>query len=681
MVTWVKATWVLLGALALVVLVTVARPYLMHNTLQGGDAVGHVYETERIRDSLLPALHGWNPDVFNGYPIGLAYPPLSRVLAMALGLLLGGVGAYKALIVVGMLSALLLPFVMMRRSGRGVAEAALFALLHFLALSIPGAWYGIEPAMGVNLESSFGSGMLAALLGYVLFLLLFFEAGRDDPSPFKMTMYTGLALLTHFVAGAVALVLLTVTSQMVLGGRRRLVALAFPALALVLAAGAYGPMLSAGGAVAAEYVGYLWNPVTLLLLAGSALAPLVAMIMARDQASPPSPSPAQVTFLLLMFLGGAFDALEFPTHFYRLTPFLLVFSICTLARFVARRQALAAGLVGAAALATALVIAGGRPPAGNPELVVPSTLTLPDGRVFTMAPALHAPGLMSVPVLLQQRAGWQVDSGISIESALNARSLFYIKSLVSRVLPIWTGLVASAPGAAPWDELRHRLTYMGYRYVLTDIELETIYPEAAPSPSGSKILVYPNRLNVKPGGPFALSEDAADFHYSLYTLAPDLPPATVVDGTSLRHSASLDRSSLDDWWRRFPDAKIPYSCDKELGSSTPAVTPAVSVTFTSDESFTLTVSGTSPAPVLIRHSWHPFWRAWQQQPGAEQRSEIEICQVAPHFMLISAAGEIEFVYDKPGPGWVLLSLLAFLVLIALRVLRPRFWTAQGALGN
>ena len=657
----------MLGAIEVLLAVVVLWPWLAHDNLLAGDGVGHLYEIAYLRDVLGTRWLGWNPHVFLGYPVGLGYPPLSRLLVLLVQLVAPLLLAYKLVTAVAVLATPLAAWRLGRRVFRPVTGGdpepwgplAVVGIVTVM-LTIPSSWLGLSVALGGNLESSLGAGMLANALG-ILLLLSFLEALVRRDRPAALALRLALVILGHFVYGLVAILGLA-AALLADGMARDLAAARVRVAAGVVAALLAGcwliPLMAGLGGMSADPVGFDWGPVSLAVVALGTIAAALAL-RRRDGA------PRLVALLHLVLLASALlaEAVGIPTHYYRLTPVFMLTGGLPLVSLLPRAPRVVAAVL---TLSIALAAVTLRPPPtrGNPPLDLDAAPRDP-GRLLVMAPDLHAPGALAIPMEFQRVTGVDVSHGISMESAPNARYLYYTLAEVSRVFPTWTDYVPARSGEATLARLRARLDLFGFSGVLTDVRLGAFFGDPSLDRRARFAFDYPDLTGGNRPEVFFLDVARRALRYHRY----DLGPAALATPLAEAPTRAADLEAAARAW--FPDPEgspRPCACEPEAFPPSPTAAP-VRATYSGRDRLEIDTGSDAPVSVVLKVSHHPFWR-----PDSDG---VRLAEIAPHLMLVRGAGAFALVWD-PAP-WPSVGLAA--TALGLILLVPLGWSARRRRGG
>jgi hypothetical protein len=656
-----------LGGIEVLLALVVLWPWLAHDNLLGGDGVGHLYEIAYTRDVLSPHWLGWNPHVFLGYAVGLGYPPLSRLLVLLVQLVTPLLLAYKLVTAAAVLATPLAAWRLGRRVFRPLTGGApepwgplAVVGLVALMLAIPSGWLGLSVALGGNLESSLGAGMLANALG-ILLLLTFLEALTHRDRPAAVALRLALVILGHFVYGLVAILGLAVALLADLLAKDPEAARARFAAGVVAAllAGCWLIPLMAGlSGMSADPVGFDWSPASLAIVT---LGTVAAVLTIRRRSGPPR----LMALLHLVLLASALlaEAVGVPTHYYRLTPVFMLTGGLPLVSLLPRAPRV---VMAVAALSLALAAIALRPPPtrGNPPLDLSAAPRDP-GRLLVMAPDLHAPGALAIPMEVQRVTGVDVSHGISMESAPNARYLYYTLAEVSRVFPIWTDYVPARAGRATLPWLRARLELFGIEGALTDVRLGAFFGDPSLDQRARFAFDYPDLTGGNRPETFFLDPSRRRLRYHRY----DLGPAPLAAPLTRAPVFAPDLEAAARAW--FPEAQAdarPCACDPADFPVTPARTP-VQAAYAGRERVEIDTGSAAPQTFVLKIAHHPFWRP--------ESDEVQLSEIAPHLMLVRGAGAFALVWD-PAP-WPTLGLAA--TSLGLLLLLALGWSARRRRGG
>src|SRR3989344_2226883 len=94
--------FIIIAFLELFVVFWLWLPFLKNNLL-AFDLPGHYFNAWFIKEYLFPAMAGWNPFFFAGFPQNLFYPPLFSYLTAALSFILPLMWAFKAIVLLSLI--------------------------------------------------------------------------------------------------------------------------------------------------------------------------------------------------------------------------------------------------------------------------------------------------------------------------------------------------------------------------------------------------------------------------------------------------------------------------------------------------------------------------------------------------------------------------------------------------
>ncbi len=633
-----------LVAVEAALLLAVLVPYVVHNGLQAGDAIGHVYETEYLRDHAWPSVGAWNPHVFLGYPVGFGYPPLSRWVVGLVALVCGVPLAFKLVTAGVVLAVPPVAWWLGRRLFPRARHGGAWGLVAVACVTaLPARWLGLDVALGGTLESTIGSGMLANAMGFLALLGLLGALARH-PGP-AVALLVAATLLAHFVMGALAVVIVAAwgVARLLDGQRAEARDLAFQLVVGGALAGVWLVPFAAGSAsVAADLEGMAWTPAFVLALGLGVAAALGPLLRGTGVARATA-----LAFLVVLFATAAGEAVEVSTHFYRLMPALLLLAgLVVLGRLPLDRLVPAVPFL----LVVAALVAsrGTLLVRGNPPLAVPEGRVAP--RALVLATQDHAPGELAVPVEVVRHGVADVSHGISMQSAPNAPFLYHAMSELSRAFPTWSPWLAERPGTADLARLRFVLDLFAFDTVITDARLGVFFGQPELDLAARHVVCTWPRFSPADRADTFFVDAGGRFEFRVYNLGA--APSRAVP-LSAPLAAPADFEAAAQAWFVAPDATPrPCRCDP---AAFPPSAPDTHVALEDDPDDPATLKiflpVGEPTTAVVKVSYHPFWRV--ETPGAA------LAEVAPHLLLVRGQGPVVLRFDPApwtGLGWALSGL-------------------------
>lgn len=640
-----------------------------------GDAPGHVAAAAFLRDQLLPALRGFQPQFFAGYELGQFYPPLFHWIIAVVGCIATIETAYRAVVAC---SVLLLPLALYRFArGCGATPArAVVAMLGSLAALAATPWMGGGGRAGSGtLFSTYVVGLGAnafALPVWLGFASLLPQALRRGGKSCVAAALLGAAVvLSHLVCGVAAAIFGAVAVLVSIGfsrsaKRRRVIRNAGVIAATTFALTAFFvlPYVLDRGVSAVSFIDAGDSTVTAVLATTAVLAVIVTRRpgsrneKARGLSGAVTLAVFSATLAIGMYIGEWF---EVAAHLDRFQSFAQLAAIGAITCGIPR--GLATGIAGAIAAAIALAFGFAaaetlKEPEAPPSARFPRLAAT--SRVLVVGHPANTPGRHWLQSVTPRETGANGVIGLFVESAPTARFLFDLAACFEPDGLRWGvgGEVAETRGIrefarAEVAERASRLAWMlhafGIDHVLTEAELPT--PLADPSPR----LVLESTQASTTRTPFFLHRVGDGSIVSI-----------VEEGTIAfrdAHDPAFATATID-WLFSAGRAPLP-SIARGGGPGAPQREdrkPTVETISYEPASprVEFVVHADSPVPVVVKLGWHPSFVA------TGERGPIEIERAGNGLMIVSATGRVVLERVPRSidrwAGWGSLATLLFVLL-------------------
>lgn len=617
-----------LGGVTLALLALAVGPFVAWNNLAAHDLVGHLASATFVREHLFPSPFGWNPLFYCGAPQGQLYPPLLSWTAAALGFVVPVGIALKLTVAAAVLATPPALYACARAHGldRPAALLAALAGVAYLALS--------RQELGGNFLSTFETGNLANALGLPLVLAYVAALRRLDRGVILPSVLLALVLLAHLVGGLVALLFLVVDRVVALRADPKQLARssAHVALAFALAAFFCVPLVARMRFGASGQLSYDQYPTLVVetVAVYALFAAFFAFAPGRRRLLPVALT-AAVLFVMRSFVFNDFLPRAMTIHLHRFRPYEVLFELVMLAALLERWLVRAPRLRWAAlGLAAAGVLVGlrGLNVRGVPAQRVPPLGRL-DERVLVVSSPESQVSDHALQHLVPMTTGNAAGKGLFIEAAANGRALVDLERLVAtRPVRAW-GIELAPPDtiveAAP--RAPGLLRHLGFGWVLANEPVREELFEGRRALGGGFTLYRVGAaplvdvwrapvMNVEPGA-FELRGRAWFLSGGPLPVERDAPLPPPGDAGVRK----LQRDPHGQW-------------------------------------LAFDVAAEAPAPVLVRVTYHPGWRAFDGQGHA-----LPIYRAAPHLMMVVAKGPVTMRFGPRALEWATggLSAVAWLL--------------------
>lgn len=675
----VTASWLpsaILAAATLALFLWLVLPQLASHSDTVGDAPGHVGAAAFLRDRLLPALRGFQPQFFAGYEWGQFYPPLFHVFVAVVSF---GTTIEMAYRIVVACSVLILPLALHRFArGCGASRArAVVAMLGGLAALCATPWLGGGGrASGGTLFSTYVVGLGAnafALPIWLIFAARLPHALRRGGKPLLSTALLGAGLLlSHFVCGVAAAIFGAVTVLVTVGCSRasmrpRVVrnACVIAVTTLALSAFFVVPYVVDRDVSAVSFIDAGDSTVTAALAMTAVLAAIVAGVSVGARRS--RGVVVLAVFSAILAIGMPLgERLGMGGHLDRFHTFSQLAAIGAMACSIPR--GLMTGVAGAvsAAICLALGLAAAdslKAPAAPPVARFPRLEAT--SRVLVVGHPARTPGRHWLQNVTPRETGANGVIGLFVESAPTARFLFDLAACIEPEVLRWgvPGELAETRGIqdfarAEVSERARRLAWMlrafGIDHVLTESDLPA--PLADPNP----------RLVLE-------TADAASSRPSffLHRVGDGAIVSIVEEGTIAFHDARdpAFATATIEWLYSAGTAPLPSIAplDSRAAPQPTERAPAVEVIAYDPLAprVEFVVHADSPAPIVVKLGWHPSFVA------TGERGRIAIERAGNGLMVVTTKGRVvlERVPRAIDRWAVWVTLTTLLVVLLKRSLR------------
>jgi len=154
-----------------VLLIWVIIPYLEYNQALQWDAPGHLFNSWYLAKHLFPAMTGWNPYFFGGFPQGVFYPPLFHYLVAFLSFGITLTVAFKVVVAASILSIPLSSYCFFRAQDFSSRLASTACTGVLAIISLPIVYSAGNNSIGGTLYSTLNIGLVANAFALPLFFL------------------------------------------------------------------------------------------------------------------------------------------------------------------------------------------------------------------------------------------------------------------------------------------------------------------------------------------------------------------------------------------------------------------------------------------------------------------------------------------------------------------------------
>ncbi len=627
--------WFALAAIELFALFAILLPFFQENSLLSGDTPGHLAAARFLRDHLFPDFTSWFPDHYAGHPLNVFYHPMFTYLVAALGHFTSIEISHKIVVAFFVLATPVAAYCVGRRHLKTPVEQVLWlAWVWAIMRHTPITWGG-------NLASTLvlGAGANMAAMPFFFFYLAVIPDVLEGRRIALASVIAALAALAHVYSA---------------------ITMAFCLIALLTFAGrSVRAFLSATiHFLLSTLLSAFWLvpfAVNLPYMRGSALtnepavAPFFAVfviVSALFIQNARRPDFSQDNSMLYIVFGLTIAmhlryVPDLPIQFHRFQIYVAYLAFFPIIRYMTslrtfRPTPLDAGVVLAAVLIISTFSLSSRkgqtsvypikllsihgPP--DVSLEMPSV----EGRVLCVDSSYGNLGQQNraLPHLVSQSSENEVCLGLYMESAPNSPYLASLFRMFDQISSVWS--------PAPVNRLRpeHLERYLRLFHIRHVLSVRPLHNAFKDMLSLSSVEISQESI----GPPEALK-------FQLYETAN--PSERIEPLTTPPKSVTNDwQQAVDNWWISDDIETILVDTDNSLPETVGDGTERIEDIEVSDsgDHWKFTVTAKKETPVLIKNSYFPNWRAYQDG------QEISIYRASPCLSLIWAIGKVELKYER-----------------------------------
>ena len=414
-----KPRFAILLLILLLVLMSlfVLFPFFTQNSLLSADMPGHVYDAWFTKTELWPAMTGWNPEFYAGYPHHQFYPGLYAWVVALFSFVLPLEIAFKLVLSMAILITPLSFYYCARRFKYTELQSVTIAALMTSALFIPYRYITGNYAPGATFVSTFNVGLVTNALALPL---LFFYIGALHGA-FKTKKYIlvsvlmALLVFTHVYIALIA-ALGFIAYAVILLRKKHDILFAAKHILLTFGVTAFWviPFLLTAGA--SNFV-YIYLPLTKTTI-GVILLSLALMGWLIHTKQDEDIFPVISFFFVLLFFVLIGNLMSIPMHVYRLMLLAYLIVPFFLVKALSHKYALATYWIIAVIIASVFystINLHGPEPINIPDIV------LPEGRYYVISLPQYLQGHHSLRHLLPMHVQNDGSIGLLVESANNGR--------------------------------------------------------------------------------------------------------------------------------------------------------------------------------------------------------------------------------------------------------------------
>jgi len=688
----------------LVGLILIVGPFMINNNLQGFDAPGHYASAYYIKNFFWPWPDGWNMMLLTGFPQGIFYPALFHWMVAALGFIMPMAWAHKLIIV---LAVIFFPAIFFLLSKKVFKDNVLASI----SLSLASIFYYFDLGLNDNLFCDLYFGMLPHLLSltlFIVYLYFLFRLLENRKKWILPAVFLAMLVLSHaFTALAAiifAIILLLFSYQdkfLFYNIFWHLLAAAFLSIFWWL------PMILNISYMSGSDLGSSISPVLIIFMPFILGISIFSLSIKTDNLFLKTIAVFNIFILITFILGRVFPVDHFPIHFNRfwvypllLVPFSLIhvlgkkinwpkLNLILLFAFIFYFFFFKIIPVGPFAIN---VLDGVKSYWQGSRVLVSGGSRYLDDRFHAtrMNLAMQHKIMMSEGLFVESSVnGWFIMSMMKSWEGTKPSFVWAYKNLESTIDLQWASDILGISyeyrlnDLSPTEEEAYLLDNLTKRQ-LDKIEKKTTFLEDDQENKAQilrnlnfknnreRLLDNERMINILAG------DDSPFYYQTFYQIGDNYLAETVSVLPVLIEEDWFDNNvrwwSTDWLWLENESDSINYYNKPLLiyrykPNHWQLAEETIGLDLNFDERrmnyFQVDASELNQeAPIYIKVSYFPFWRAFNEQGEA-----IEIYKASPNFMMIYAKGMIDFHYMKPWYyylGFIISALtVVFLIIITI----------------
>ncbi len=615
-------------------------PMLLNNAMMMWDHPGLYFSVWYQKVYVFPDLFAWNPYFYAGFTQNQFYPPLYVYISAGLSYLFPITISLRIMLALTLLLTPLSFYVFARALKFSKEKSGLCMLIMFSLLFLfPTNYYG------GNLPSTFRIGLVTHAFGMMLFFFYFASLIKSKESgKFVLpTIIFSAIILSHIIAAVVSgLLLLTFIFLYCKEKVFRKFLYLHISLTFLLTAFWTIPFLAKKSFMT---VIHLSNNGNIELFSILAVFYALFIIFSKKYLDNVEKYPVALFLLIILslsLLGQIFY--NVPFHFYRLTYFfLLMFPIIILSLY---KKSAILNLIIIGVSVIMIFTSAPINPIGPKMMEISPVQYVLDGRTFIVASYDEetAPHLLQNIIPLENKIN--SIKGLYVESTRNGEYILnFEKELDPDKSLSWGSLIY---GQYPPKNKSLIEDILPYQFNLFGINYVIISEDKA-------------RLEWEKLQNISKYENYGKINYSLYKVGDYALAEVIKKPVRVVDSAIWKEESLN--WLFSSAIKEEILVSENVPQIIGSFSDEVDVLTQSERQdyVKLYVSSEQPVPVLVKISYFPNWKAYQDG------KEIPIYRTSPDLMLIYATGNVELRYeqlpvDVVGEGLTLAGIILFLIL-------------------
>jgi hypothetical protein len=589
-------------------------PFLRDNNLYVWDMIGHYFSAWYVKNFLFPAVSGWNPFFFLGYPQNYFYPPLYSYLSALLGKVIGLELSFKLILVIVILVMPFSFYYFARKFGFDRVQSVVIMLaMYGILFMVPS-----DQHLGGNMHATFNVGLVNHALALVIF---FFYVGKLKEG-FEKGNFVGasilmaLIVLSHIITAVVAgLVFLGFLIANVKNKKGIMFGIKHVALSFGLSAFWVVPFFWNIGYTRSIQIGHGFAGlmgVLFLICFGY----LIYAYKKRNEYLP-------IALFLILFLGFMYFGdryLHLPIHFYRFQIFFYLF-VPFLIVSVLRKDKIVLFLLVGVSLFSVLNVQDLHPEGVLNLPLMYNISRYEDGRLFVIASPGNQPSPHIYQHLIPMRSGNYGVKGLFVESSPNSRYVFDLEKGLDKYSLVW-GSRLDNTGDLNYSIIKKELELFNINYVFSFYKADDSWRKI------KRVTFFNNYVNG----------EIRRYFYELYKVGN----SSLIE--VLDYKPEVLKGDWDDRVSRWfiSDNVSRVYVDSEVPDYKGKGNESVEILEVSERQDYLRfrVDSDKRVPVLVKISYFPNWKAY------EDGKEIKVYRASPHLMLVYGKGLIEMRFER-----------------------------------